>query len=199
MTHGEKHRRKHDYHHMETARTSNDTQPFPPCCYRACITWFLLRPSWRSSANRCACNRKSFRRRTHWALFTQTPSKHLRQDIWLWEDFPCCFSKAGLLPGLRHKHIKHTTYSTAYNTNSNKKTLLVIREWFQMFVGTLMLLFVSTSRVCSRVLCLPCCDPVHPVHGLRKWITLLTVSNSYNRPLNTMKLGERIMRKLNSS
>lgn len=91
MTHAEKHHRKHNYHHMETARASNDTQPFAPRCYRACITWFLLRPSWRSSANRCACNRKSFPRRTHWALFTQTPSKHLRQDIWLWEAFSMLF------------------------------------------------------------------------------------------------------------
>lgn len=165
MTHAEKHHRKYNYHHMETTRTSNDAQPLPPHCYRACITWFLLRPSWRSSANRCACNRKSFRRRTHWALFTQMPSKHLRQDIWLCEAFSMLFFLSW-----PSKHIKCTTYSTACNSNNNSETKvfgLSSENGFKCLVGLWSHCFCLQ---CSHVLCLLCCDPVHPVHGLRKWI-----------------------------
>lgn len=62
---------------------------FPPCCFHVCVTWcqFLSCPTRCSSANHCACTRKSFYCCNDWVLFKQNSPKHLRQDMWLWEVF----------------------------------------------------------------------------------------------------------------
>lgn len=128
---------------------------FLPCSFHVCVTWcqFLPCPCWCSSTNHCACNRKSFYCCTDWLLFTQTPPKHLRQDIWLWEVFSMLFSQSW--PSSWVKPWTHETHSSQHaNKKRHNKDLQVIRDicWVPQ-VGFSKTLFDAIVWCTGSVMC----------------------------------------------
>lgn len=110
MTHAKRHHRKNkkitttwEYCIFIACGVCKNASQFPPYCFHVCVTWcqFLPCPTWCSSANHCACNRKSFYCCNDWVLFTQNPPKHLRQDMWLWEVFSMLFSQSWPSPWVK--------------------------------------------------------------------------------------------------